>query len=49
MLPMGQIRLTDFAGDDRNPYWAPDGTLIFFTRDGVPYVMNADGSNPQPQ
>ena len=48
----GQTRLTNSAGDDGLPAWSPDGTSISFVsnRSGRYriWVMNADGSNPQP-
>src|SRR5882724_8276583 len=44
----GQTRLTEDAGEDVSPAWAPDGKRLAFvsTRDGNAeiYVMNADGT-----
>ena len=37
-------RITNFAGDDTEPAWSPDGTRIVFTGDGGIYTMNASGS-----
>lgn len=31
---------------DSNPQWSPDGTRLAFSRDGVVYVVAADGSDP---
>src|SRR5262245_66344011 len=43
-------RLTRSSGDDLEPRWSPDGTLVAFTsdRDGdlELYVLKADGSDP---
>ena len=45
---IGRERLTDEEGDDSDPAWSPDGSLIAFSshRDGHRdiWVMNADGS-----
>jgi TolB protein len=43
-----QTRLTKDEGDEENPQWSPDGTLILFesSRDGSDqiYLMSPDGS-----
>jgi TolB protein len=45
----GAVNLTQSAGDDTLPAWAPDGKKIAFTseRDGRPqiYLMDADGTS----
>jgi Tol biopolymer transport system component len=42
-------RLTNLAGNDRDPKWSPDGTKIMFEQGAFAateiYVMNSDGTN----
>ena len=38
--------LTSGPDDDSEPVYSPDGTLIYFIRNGALYRMNADGTNP---
>ena len=40
--------LTDNSIPDRGPVWSPDGSLIAFERDGVIWVMHADGTDQHP-
>ena len=40
--------LTDNSTSDRSPVWSPDGSLIAFERDGVIWIMHADGSDQHP-
>jgi Tol biopolymer transport system component len=35
--------LTEGPAEDRNPVWAPDGTLIGFVRHGDVYAADPDG------
>jgi TolB protein len=39
----GLRRLTFQPGEYFDPSWSPDGTLLLFERDGIVYVLNADG------
>ena len=39
-----QINLTNNPENETDFSWSPDGSLIAFTRNGVVWVMNADGS-----
>ena len=41
-------RLTTNHQSDRSPTWSANGEQLLFWRYGVPYVMNADGSNERP-
>jgi Tol biopolymer transport system component len=38
-----EVAATDYQFDD-DPSWAPDGTRLMFSRSGVLYLINADGS-----
>jgi Tol biopolymer transport system component len=38
-------RLTTDLGDEEMPSWSPDGKKIVFVKDGIIFIMNADGSN----
>src|SRR5437588_4955524 len=42
----GTVVLTSGPDDDSEPVYSPDGTLIYFIRNGALYRMNADGTNP---
>jgi WD40 repeat protein len=39
-----EVLTSDFANDDLNPSWSPDGARIAFDRSADIHVMNADGS-----
>lgn len=42
-----EVRLTQTAGNNRSPYWTPNGRIVFASdRDGNPeiYIMNGDGT-----